>query len=248
MSTPTFKAFGLLAPLALAGCVGGLDLPAALGGAEAPASVEVTSDAVVITGPRGFCVDPTSTRNDGDTGFVLLGNCAAISGRARAPQPDVAAVLTAAVSARSEGASLTQNLPALDAYFRSEQGRALLSRTAEPATVEILETRQSGEMFMLHARDTSAGTLGGVAQDYWRVYMDVGARVTTLSLLSLADHDVSDASALDTLMRFASAVQAANPGSGTTPGPASSAADLPQGGGQAAQGPFRTGLFQRIFR
>lgn len=241
------RALGLLVPLALAGCVEGLDLPGALGGAggsPAPERVQVTSDAVVITGPRGFCVDPISTADDGDTGFALLGNCAAISGRARAPQPDVAAVLTAAVSAPSQGATLAESLPELDGYFRSDAGRAILSRTGEADSVEILETRQSGGMFLLHARDTSAGAVVGVAQDYWRAYMDVGARVVTLTLLSLADHDIPDSTALETLTAFAATVQAANPGStGTT-----IAADLPQGPAQGGQGPFRAGLFQRIFQ
>ncbi len=223
-------ALGLLAPLALAGCVGGLDLSGAFnfGGSPAPQRVEVTSDALVIAGPRGFCVDPTATRDDGETAFVLLGNCAAISGRARAPQPDVAAVLTAAISAPSQGATLTRSLPDLDDYFRSEDGRGLLSRTGDPDTVDILETRQSGAMFLLHARDTSAGALAGVAPDYWRAYMDLGSRVVTLSLLSLADPDLADATALATLTRFATAVRGAN----GAPEAAAIAADLPQGADQ----------------
>ncbi len=133
-----------------------------------------------------------------------------ISGRARARQPDVAAVLTAAVSARSDGTSLTQNLNELDGYFRSDAGRALLSRSGEAETVSILDTRTSGTMFLLHARDTSLGAVAGVAQEYWRVYMDVGPRLATLTLLSLANQGVGDADALDTLMRFAAAVEDAN--------------------------------------
>lgn len=225
----------LLGPLALlAACV-------SLGGSDdAPRAVQVTTGAVTITGPQGFCVDPTATQDAGDTAFVLLGNCAAISGRARAPQPDVGAVLTAAVSAPSDGASLTANLDALDAFFRSEQGRALLSRTNDASTVQILDTRRQSGMFLLHARDTSAGDMVGVAQDYWRAYMDIGPRLATLSVLALADANVSDDAALETLMRFATAVQGANP----TPG----AADLPQGANEAPRSPFRIGLFQRILQ
>ncbi len=209
-----------------------------LGGddAAAPRSVQVTSDLVTITGPRGFCVDPTSTQNGGGTGFVLLGNCAAISGSARAAQPDVAAVLTATVSAPSEGASLTANLDALDGFFRSDDGRALLSRSGDASSVQILETRTSGAMFLLHARDTSAGDMVGVATDYWRAYMDIGQRLATLSVLSLTDADISDATALATLTDFAGAVRQAN------------SADLPQGVNDWSQGPFRTGLFRQIFR
>ncbi|MBF9042563.1 hypothetical protein HKCCE4037_04455 [Rhodobacterales bacterium HKCCE4037] len=223
----------------LAACVGLGD------GADAPREVQVTADAVTITGPRGFCVDPTSTRNEGDTGFVLLGNCAAISGRARAPQPDIPAVLTAAVGARSDGGgSLSANLGELETFFRSEAGRGLLSRSNDPASVTILETRIAGDMVLLHARDTSAGAVAGVAQDYWRAYMDLGPRLATLSVLALADQDVSDADALLTLTTFADAVQRANSGTSAV----ANAAELPQGATQAGAGLFRGGLFQRIFR
>lgn len=229
-------AAGLLAPLALVGCVG---LGAGGGGGpEAPAAVQVTADAITITGPRGFCVDPRSTRNDGDTGFVLLGNCAAISGQARAPQPNLSAVLTAAVSARSEGTNLTDTLEALDGYFRSTEGRALLSRSGDAGTVEILDTRTRGGMFLLHARDTSSGALPGVAQDYWRVYLDVGPRLATLSVLALSDAEVSNEDAFATLTRFANAVRAANAGVGQR-APADPAVAVPAD---------RQGVLSRLFR
>lgn len=232
-----------LAALALAGCVGGTGLGGlGLGGGsdDAPSEVQVTTDAITITGPAGFCVDPTATRNSGDTGFVVLGNCAAISGSARASQPEVPAVLTAAVSAPSSGTSLTANMDALDAFFRSEDGRALLSRANDPETVQILETRVQSGMFLLHARDTSAGDVGGVATDYWRAYMDIGPRLATLSVLALAEADVSDMQALATLTQFAGAVLAANPSIG--------AADVPQGVNEELNPPFRIGIIQRILR
>ena len=229
-----------LVALALAGCVGGLG-----GGADdAFRQVQVTSDLVTITGPTGFCVDPTATQNAGDTGFVLLGNCAAISGSARAAQPDVAAVLTATVSAPSLGASLTENLGALETFFRSSDGRALLSRSGEADSVDILDTRTSGAMFLLHARDDSGGDIAGVSTDYWRAYLDIGPRLATLTVLSLAAANIDDAAALDTLTRFAAAVQETNLGAES----AISAADLPQEVTEAVEGPFRTGLFRRIFQ
>lgn len=213
-------------------------------GDTAPREVQVTVDAVTIAGPNGFCVEPSATRQDGDTGFVILGNCAAISGSARAPQPDVPALLTAAVAARSDGASLTDNLGALDAFFQTEDGRGLLSRSGDATSVEILETRIEDGMFFLHARDTSAGALEGVAPDYWRAYLNVGPRLATLSVLALEDRGVSDATALDLLRRFATIVANANFGLTSDP----SAALLPQDATEGRTSPFTVGLFQRIFR
>lgn len=238
MSMRISKTLDPLVFLALAGCVGGLG-----GGSDAPRQVQLTASAVTITGPRGFCVDPTATRNSSDTGFAVLGNCAAISGSARAGQPDVPVVLTAAVSEPSTGTSLTANLDALDAFFRSSEGRTLLSRSGDADSVQILSTRTQGGMFLLHARDTSAGNMGGVAQDYWRAYMDIGPRLATLSVLSLDEADVTDTQALDTLTRFAAAVQGANPAGAR----AANAADLPQAVDEAPATPFLPGLFRRIF-
>ena len=51
--------------------------------------VTVADGSVVVAGPRGFCVDPKSTRTVGNVPFVMMGNCAAISGDWRAPQPGI---------------------------------------------------------------------------------------------------------------------------------------------------------------
>ena len=234
--------------LRLGGFLLGLGLLAACANLEpdiegAERSVQVTSDNVTIAGPSGFCVDPTAIQNADDTGFVLLGNCAAISGSDLAGQPDVSAVLTAAVSAPSVGASLTANLAALDTFFRSEDGRALLSRSGDASSVQILATQTADDMFLLHARDTSGGNLTGVATDYWRAYLDIGPRLATLSVLALADDEVSDDAALDVLSDFASVVQAAN---SRTLGGVDTAV-RPHNRTDDAQGPFLAGLFRRIF-
>ncbi|MBY6201645.1 hypothetical protein KUV65_09750 [Maritalea mobilis] len=245
MSTPIFDprirpaALGLFC-LALAGCVGGL-------GASAPREAIVTQSAIIVTGPEGFCVDETATRDDGATAFVLLGNCAAISSSRRADQPSVPAVLTAAISAPSDEGAIADSLGELDAFFRSEQGLALLSRSQDPETVTVLDTRIEGDMFLLHASDVSAGSVEGVQRDYWRAYLDLGQRITTLSVLALEDREVSEAESLATLRAFAGAVQAANAGLGDTapivaPAVPVEAVQPPPSGGL-----FNVGLFRRIF-
>lgn len=243
MSTPICRgAFaGVWLAAALSGCMLTGD------SADAPRHVSVTSDRVTIAGPAGYCADPVALRETEDTGFVLLGNCAAISGSRRAQQPAVPAVLTAAVSGASDGGTLTESLGDLDGFFRSDEGRALLSRSAEADTVEILATRVEDGMFLLHARDTSATSLSGVEPDYWRAYMDVGRRLVTLSVLALEDRGVSDADALATLIAFSAEVRAANP-PGASPEEALAATSAPQPEGSGNRRPFTGGLFQRIFR
>jgi hypothetical protein len=178
--------------------------------APAPTQVTVTADRIVVSGPDGFCVDPTSTRDSSDTSFVLLGNCAAISNSRRAGQPATPAVLTATVSAPSTDGRLSDSLGQLDGFFRSDEGLTLLSRSGDPAQVTILDTALDGGVFLLHANDTSDDAIGGVQSEYWRAYLDVGPRIATLSVLSLQERNLTREESLSLLLNFVRVVQGAN--------------------------------------
>lgn len=236
--------------LTLAACGGGR-FGGIGGGAREPAPVQVsvTAGSVVVVGPDGYCVDPTATHEQGDTAFVLLGNCAAISNSRTAGQPQTPAVLTAAISAPSDGGSLADSVTELDGFFRSEAGLALLSRSGEAGTVTILDTAVEGELFFLHAQDISENAIEGVQPEYWRAYLDVGNRIATLSVLTLEDRTLSEAESLVTLRAFANAVRNANLGLpvATDVAPAAVPAQsrpetLPLGQPRL----FNVGLFRRI--
>ncbi|WP_147450639.1 hypothetical protein [Rhodophyticola porphyridii] len=211
MSIWTSNSLLLLAALALSGC-GGLGPWTGGNTSPAPAQVAVTTDQVVVAGPPGFCVDPTATQDRGITAFVLMGNCAAISNSRRAGQPAVPAVLTASISEPSDNGSLRESIPGLDEFFRSDEGLGLLSRSQDAGTVTVLDSFHQGDVYFLHARDTSEGPVEGVRAEYWRAYLDVGARIATLSVLGLNAQPVSDEASLATLREFAAAVSGANSG------------------------------------
>jgi hypothetical protein len=239
-----------VACLALAACGGGGLRGIAV--APAPAEVAVTSDQIVVTGPDGYCVDPTATRNTDDTGFVLLGNCAAIANSRRAGEPASPALLTAAISEPSTGGRLADSMAELDAFFRSDEGLSLISRSGDAGTVTILDTAQDEDgVFLLHASDTSAGAIEGVQQDYWRAYLDVGPRIATLSVLVLEDRAPSREETLATLRSFVAAIRAANDATQRRDSPVAPPAppvpvapqSLPLGNGPL----YNVGLFRRLF-
>src|SRR5210317_114764 len=174
------------AGLFLFGCSGG-GAPYAGPLPDVDTEIAVTSDRLEVTGPDGFCIDPAATQDRGISAFVLLGNCAAIGNSPRLPQPEHPSILTAAISEAGPEGSLRSNIPAMAAFFTSEQGRGLLSRDQDPNSVEILDMFHQGDVFFLNARDSSASSIRGVKEDYWRVYMDVGNRIATLSVLALED-------------------------------------------------------------
>lgn len=118
---PTWTSRGLLfGALLLAGC-GGIG---PIGGPPPVREVAVTRDAVTITGPAGFCVDPDSLSDSEATAFVLMGNCAVISNRRSAGEAETVDVLDSFhqgdiyyLRARDSSASDIQNV-ASD-YWRS---------------------------------------------------------------------------------------------------------------------------------
>ena len=214
MSTPICdimrRAVLVAACLALAACDAAGLQGLGRGVKPAPSQIAVTTDRIVVTGPTGFCVDPTTVRDTADTGFVLLGNCAAIANSRSAGQPTTPAVLTATISEPSTGGRISDTIAELDSLFRSDEGRRLLSRSGEPSSIVILETIRSPRVFLLHAADQGAGAMQDVQPDYWRAYLDVGPRLVTLSVLSTKDRSLSREESLSLLRSFVQAVQGAN--------------------------------------
>lgn len=246
MSIWTSKPLLLAGVLALSAC-GGIGPFTGDNTMPAPSQIVVTSDQIVVAGPTGYCVDPTATRDRGETAFVLMGNCAAISNSRRAVQPEVPAVLTASISEASGDGSLRESIPGLDAFFRSEDGRSLLSRSQDSASVTVLDSFHQGDVYFLHARDSSEGIVDGVGPDYWRAYMDVGPRIATLSVLGLEGQEMSDETSLTTLRAFVTSVTGANSGDAVDPVAPPVAPPPPAARPAAPSGPlWNVGLFRRI--
>jgi hypothetical protein len=212
--------------------------------------IAVTSDQVIVTGPRGFCIDPSSTEDHAETAFVLLGNCAVISNRRGEAQPELQAVLTASVSEAGLGQTLRESIPELDRFFESEEGRQLLSRGGDPDSVEILDSFFQGDVYYLHARDTSAGEIEDVSEVYWRSYLDVGPRIATLTVLETEAATDGTEHGLATLQSYTNAVIAANAGVDRPPiasVPPSIPAAQPAAAPQTSDGTlWNVGLFRRI--
>jgi len=212
--------------------------------------IAVTSDQIIITGPQGFCIDPGSTDDRADTAFVLLGNCAVISNRRNEAQPQVQAVLTASVSEAGLGTTLRESIPEMDRFFRSEEGRQLLSRGGDADSVEILDSFFQGDVYFLHARDTSAGEIEAVTETYWRSYLDAGPRIATLTVLETEAPPVGSEESLATLQEFTNAVIAANADAAQAPLaalPPASPIVQPAAAPRAGNGTlWNVGLFRRI--
>lgn len=206
MSTWTSKAVLLAGLIGLAGCEGGF--PGVSRGTPAQSQITVADASVVIAGPAGFCVDPASTRVERDVPFVMLGSCAAISRNRRAPQPNVRAVLTAAVAPLPEGGGFDgAATEELASFFRSPPGRAMLSWTGDADTVDVLESFSEGDVFYMHTRDTSPGPVARLDDDQWRAYFGLNGRVVSASVLDFGESALDRDVGLAVLRGFTNRIQ-----------------------------------------
>jgi len=215
------------------------------------------SAAIRVAGPVGYCIDPSSRKDTGATSFVLLGSCSGITGSARAASPDTPAILTASVG---DGlvTPMSDQLPQMDAYLRSEAGRGALSRTGNPQTVTVMESFTFDEALFLRVRDNSPSEQEGVEDEYWRAILDVKSMLVTLSVLGLDAAPLSADQGLSTLRAYVSEVRglntpfaappvAAGPvqAPAPTPDPVRAAPSPPRSPG-AADAFRRIGLFRRL--
>ncbi|SDW80227.1 hypothetical protein SAMN04488001_1851 [Litoreibacter albidus] len=179
----------------------------AVGPNDALSEITVTSDRVVLRGPTGFCVDPKSSNHNPAKAFIVFGNCAAIAGDDELPQPFVTAIATATVHpADKKGPSISQSSVALADFFETDAGKASLSASNTPDSVDILDSFSRNGAFFVHARDTSAPTTPGADNTYWRGYFDVKNSVVALSVIGLKGAPVSSTEGLQTLYDFANAL------------------------------------------
>jgi len=189
-----------IAPFALmvlAGCDGA---PVVTSTSFAPRQIAVTGDDVIIAAPRGYCIDPDTTREVDDTAIVVMASCKGDN--------SASGVLTASVS-RQNGAQISGALQGLASHFDTPQGRAALSRNGNPDDVAVLDAFASDETLFLHVEDQVDG-LNGLAKDYWRAMFDLGDRIATVSVRGMDVQPMGDRAGLEKARDLAQRIKARN--------------------------------------
>jgi len=200
--------FALATLTVLSGCAGtggGFALPK-----PAPKQIRVANNEVLIAGPKGFCIDPTETRDEGDRAFVLLGSCAAIANVGGKPSPKIPAILTATVSRKSSSTPIAGSMQTLTDFFASDEGRAALSRDGKADTIEVIKTLDKNGVFYIHARDSSSDTLIGAGDEYWRALFDVHGRIISASVFGLKERPFPPNTGFGVLQGFTRRIRAEN--------------------------------------
>ena len=171
---PTSRFWVLVVLAALPGCSGFV--------ASKPETVSriELDDGMIVSGANGWCVDPTTSQASGDPAVVVLGSCAAIGQNALAPQPDVPGVVTVSIERVAAGGFSPE---ALQEFFVTEAGRAVLARDGQAQSIEIIEAEAREDRLVLYTEDQSA--LPGTSSKTWRALFDLGGRFVSVSLYGL---------------------------------------------------------------
>lgn len=184
------------------------------GGQLAALGNRVISQEVTLAGgfrvraPKGYCIDQQVTARGISRQQVMLASCANLGGSDASGAFGPLALMSVAPARSPLG-----DLAALEAYYRSDQGRAALAASGQAADVTLQSVKRSRVALYINLRDQGLGA-GGLSMDRWVGLVNVAGRSAVLSLTS-ADSAPMGASAGEALLRdLAQAVIDANGSAG----------------------------------
>ena len=180
------------AALVLSGCVAG-----GAGFSGASRSAPILGGTMVLGVPRGYCVDQAASQSGDDSAVMIIGRCSDAG--------DVApAAITATVGEAGSAAVMQAGMPALAAYFSSDEGRAALSREGLAEAVAVHDIRAADSVLILHLTDRAVG-------EYWRAVMGLRGRLVTLAVTPPDGQPLTAEDGKRLLDQAIAAMQAANP-------------------------------------
>ncbi len=201
-----------LAGLTLAGCSALSGLGFGDKREPAPASVQVLGQGFTVTGPQGFCVDESATRDTAEGAFVMLASCAALSGNVWDPRPHRPAILTASILPASAPLGEAE-LDRMTAFFSTEQGQTALVRPGGAGPVTVLDLGREPGLLLVQAQEQTPPA--EMAPDYWRGVFAQGNYLVTVTASGFRPSALSAQDGQALLQSFLTSLRAANGGDET---------------------------------
>jgi len=167
---------------------------------QAPETVTVARGAIVVGGPRGYCIDKGASRLRGNTAFVLMASCSAIMQKTDAITPDVPGILTVSVAGQTDAAPATSAvLDQMALFLNTPDGQATLARDGQADSVTILQIRREENAVLVQLDDRSTNTTPGLQPGYWRGFFDLNGRLITISVIGFERRPMPAENGLDLL-------------------------------------------------
>lgn len=180
-------------------------------------AISVARGNVTIAGPKGYCVDRSSSSLAGETVFVVMGSCSSLAGDDNIDAPGAPNILTASV-AKQSGAGPIDDAMADDlrGFFERANGKAVLARDGNPASIQIQDSLAQDGLLMLRLEDKSAGIAEGLDDVYWRGLFVMNERLVTISVFDFSSHPRPSEASLGTLRAFYDRIRQESASAATT--------------------------------
>lgn len=176
-------AFALACTVGLAGCEGFNS------GTSAPPvkQAALLGGAVGVAGPDGYCIDVSDSRLA--RGFAIIAPCAnlgLVGARVMVPS----AIVTVQAG-RIGTAAVSGSEPAFAGLLETDAGAALLSRSGDASSVDVLDTTSSDNKVTVYFEDKEGAAIPGTQDQEWRAFVDINGRLVTISARGLATAPMS---------------------------------------------------------
>lgn len=168
--------------------------------AVADRTAPVLGGVVQVGLPDGYCIDRAASREGRDAAVILMGRCSTLSA-------DDPAIVTVSVGTAGSASVLRGGGKQLAAFFSSDRGRAMLSRSGRPGDVRILRASDSREGFYLFLADRRLG-------QYWRAVTGVKGRLIAVSASGAPGQTLPPEAGRDLVEQVVRSVRRANPPQG----------------------------------
>ena len=178
--------------------------PQALAKQSAPQTV-LSQSGVKLLGPKGYCVDTTTKTRLSAT----LLPCAIFNEKTTFV-PDIVGALRLTTGPKNNnlgGLDATQ----LEAFLRSANGKAILARSGNPASVAIEKTKLTKEAFYVRVLDASPSPYGKVNSAEWRAITELNGRLSIASSSGYGQIKLGDSAGLSLLQEFVTTLRSENP-------------------------------------
>ena len=194
---------------ALAGCG---DMTAGLSGGISPAApaIALFAGEVTAVGPRGYCVDPDSSKPR--RGFAMLAPCRTLG---VADAPSVTRGITTIQAGPEGSAIVSQNPTEFANYLKGPNGPFVLSRSGNRVSVNVTEVRSFDNHVAVYLRDAAPAHIDGAQEAEWRAFVDIAGRLMTISVRGLDAAPLSASQGAGLLDQAVQAMIAANPAGNT---------------------------------
>lgn len=168
--------------------------------ASAPRAAALKDGAFRVTGPAGYCVDPSSI-SDETPATAVLASCVALANSVYAGQPVDPAVIVVSLS------DAARPLAGLDDSARQGLVQSLAGSNASIVSAEV-----SGGVLMAQLTDAGLPARAGLAPSHARAVFDQSGRVVSVAAYGIAGNRWSAGQSQRLVAATVQALQAANGG------------------------------------